>query len=337
VDVKLVEDMIQGSIEKEKKIASEKVMGSQQTTVTDTLKVSGVNIHIMSVPHTNMLIARGTVRELDYIEDLIKAIDQPLSQVIIEARVVEADANFTRDLGIRWGGANSFADTHAPFAGTVRGGSAGATGGTENNYAVNLPLASTSSAFGGLGFAFASTNLNIDVRIQAMEQQGHGKIISSPKILTIDKKKASIEHTKEIPVTVIGTSGQVTTQWIKAGLVLSVTPHIITNKKFRIEVDVSKDEPDFTNVNAITGNPVINRKNAKTEMLVNDGDTVAIGGILYKKESFRENKVPGLGDIPWLGWLFKTRYKSTEDTELLIFITPKIQKSSLPDRFGNDS
>jgi type IV pilus assembly protein PilQ len=335
VDVKLVEDIIQGSIEKEKKIASNKEPGSQQTTVTETYKVSGANIHIMSIPHTNTLIARGTERELDYIEDLIKTIDQPVSQVMIEARIVEASANFTRDLGIRWGGASSFADTTAPFAGTIRGGDAG-TGSTGSNYAVNLPLQATSTAFGGLGFAFASSNFNIDVRIQAMEQQGRGKTISSPKVLTLDGKEAIIKQGQSIPVTTRDQNNSFSTVYRDAALVLKVTPHISSSKKMRITMELSKDEPDFTHVDSL-GNPTINTRQAVTEMMVNDGDTMVIGGIIFKKETLIDDKIPGLGDIPILGWLFKTRYKATEDTELLIFLTPKIQKSSLPDRFGNDT
>jgi type IV pilus assembly protein PilQ len=336
VDVKLVEDIIQGSIEKEKKIASEKGQGGQQTTTTtETFRVSGANVHILSVSHTNTLIARGTERELDYIEELIKIIDQPVSQVMIEARIVEANANFTRDLGIRWGGANSFADTNSPFAGMIRGGDAG-TGSTASNYAVNLPLQATSAAFGGLGFSFASSNLNIDVRIQAMEQQGRGKIISSPKVLTLDNQEATIKQGQSVPVTTRTENNTFSTTYRDAALVLKVTPHISSSKKIRIKVEITKDELDDTRRDQL-GNFTINTKEAKTEMMVNDGDTVVIGGIIFKKETNNENKIPLLGDIPFLGWLFKTRYRHTEDTEMLIFLTPKMQKSSLPDRFRNDS
>ena len=133
VDVKVVEDLIQGSMEKEKKSFSDKQPGGDRAvTQTETTRTSsGANVNIISVPHTNTLIAKGTERDLDYIEELIKTIDQPISQVMIEARIVEANANFTRDMGIRWGGAAAFGDTHAPFAGVVRGGSAGASGNTE--------------------------------------------------------------------------------------------------------------------------------------------------------------------------------------------------------------
>jgi type IV pilus assembly protein PilQ len=337
VDVRLVEDLILGSIEKEKKIEKELQPGSQFITQTETIKNYGVNVNIISVPHTNTLIAKGTERDLAYIGELIKTIDQPISQVMIEARIVEADANFTRDLGIRWGGSTAFGDARAPYAGTIRGGDAGATkDNPTNNYAVNLPFTAAASAFGGLGFAFASTNLNIDVRIQAMEQQGRGKTISSPKVLTLDNKKATIKQGSSIPVTTRDQNNTFSTNYKDAALVLTVTPHISNTKKIRIEISISKDEPDFAHPDTL-GNPAITTKKAETEMMVNDGDTVVIGGIIFKKETFVENRIPFLADIPVLGWLFKTRYKSTEDTELLIFLTPKIQKSSLPDRFGTES
>jgi type IV pilus assembly protein PilQ len=303
---------------------------------TPTAKRENWNVSIISVPHTNTLIAKGTERDLDYLEELIKIIDQPISQVMIEARIVEADANFTRDIGIRWGGVGTYANTFSPFAGTLRGGSAGASAGSENNYAVNLPFTAVTAPFGGLGFSFASTNFNIDVRIQAMEQQGRGKTISSPKVLTLDNKEAIIRQGQAIPVTTRTENNTFSTVYRDAALVLKVTPHISSSKKIRIKVEVTKNEPDFTKVDTL-GNPAIKTKEAFTEMMVNDGDTVVIGGIIFIQETINENRIPVLGNIPFLGWLFKTRYKNTQDTELLIFLTPKIQKSSLPDRFGYDS
>jgi type IV pilus assembly protein PilQ len=345
VDVKLVEDVIMGYIETDKRILAGsprfgggRIVESQKRLPEekDNIGISETNVNIISVPHTNTLIAKGTERDLDYIEELIKSVDQPISQVMIEARIVEADANFTRDMGIRWGGTVAFGDAYAPFAGTVRGGSAGATGTSENNYAVNLPFTTPTTAFGGLGFSFASANFNVDVRIQAMEQQGRGKTVSSPKVLTLDNKEAVIRQGQAIPVTTRTEFNTFSTIYRDAALVLKVTPHISNSKKIRIKVDVSKNEPDFTRRDTL-GNPTIKTKEAFSEMIVNDGDTVVIGGIISKKEIVSENKVPWLGDIPILGWLFKTRYKNTEDTELLIFLTPKIQKSSVPDRFGNNS
>ena len=154
--------------------------------------------------------------------------------------------------------------------------------------------------------------------------------------MTLDNKEAVIRQGQMVPVTTRNENNSFSTTYRDAALVLKVTPHISSSKKIRIKVEVAKNEPDRIKKDALD-NPWINTKEAFTEMIVNDGDTIVIGGIIYKSETMVENKVPWLGDIPIIGWLFKTRYKNTEDTELLIFLTPKIQKSSLPDRFGNDS
>lgn len=337
VDVKVVEDLIQGSIEREKKIAHERQPGSPTVTQTETFKVTGTTVNIISVPHTNTLIAKGSERDLEYIEGLVKSIDQPISQVMIEARIIEADANFTRDLGIRWGGAFPFANASGPFAGTIRGGDAGATStNPTNNYAVNLPFTTAVPAFGGIGLSFASTNFNLDVRLQAMEQAGRGKTLSSPKILTLDNKPAVIKQGKSIPVTTRTENNTFSTTYKDAALTLEVTPHISSGKRMRIELKITKNEPDFRYTDSL-GNPTITTKEAKTEMVVDDGNTVVLGGIMYKKESYAENRIPGLADIPILGWLFKTRYKAYEDTELLIFLTPQIIKSSPKERFGGEN
>jgi type IV pilus assembly protein PilQ len=292
-------------------------------TVSGAVISRGRSVTLISIPHTNTLVAKGTEKDLDYIADLVRIIDQPMSQVMIEARIVEASANFTRDLGIRWGGIFPFANASGPYAGTIRGGTS-----DSGNYAVNLPIQTTSTAFGGLGFSFLSTNFNLDARIQAMEKLGHAKTISSPKVLTLDNKQATIKQGSSIPVTTRDQYGTFNTVYKDAALVLGVTPHIANSKLIRIKVEVTKNEPDFTKKDTL-GNPAINTKEAKTEMMVQDGDTVVIGGIIFKQEGLTENRVPGLADIPFLGWLFKTRYRTTEDMELLIFITPKILKPSM--------
>jgi type IV pilus assembly protein PilQ len=332
IDVKFIEDKIKEVEEKEalqtgKTTAASSVGGPGVVSLEKTVRWTGVTL--ISVPHTNTLIVKGTDRDVEYIGELIRAIDQPIPQVMIEARIVEADTNFTRDLGIRWGGSYSFANASAPFAGTVRGGDAG-TGTTPSNYAVNLPLAATSTAFGGLGIAFAGTNFNLDARLQAMEQEGRGRTISSPKILTKPDNEATIKQGSSIPVTTRDQNNSFSTNYRDAALILSVKPQIASSKKIRIHVKITKNEPDFTKVDSL-GNPTINMKEAETEMIVNDGDTVVIGGIIFKTESYQINKVPGLGDIPVLGWLFKTKYKKTDDSELLIFLTPKIERASTPE------
>jgi type IV pilus assembly protein PilQ len=343
VDVKVVEELIQGSLERQRKIITQPGSqpglqpGAQPVVQTDTSRFIGTTIDIISVPHTNTLIARGTERDLNYIENLVQSIDHPLSQVMIEARIVEANANFTRDLGIRWGGILPFSNSSGPFAGILRGGVSGSAADPGSNLAVNLPFATANAAFGGLGFTFSSLNFNLDARIQAMEKAGNGKTLSSPKILTLDNKKAIIKQGASIPVSTRNELGTFSTVYRDAALTLEVIPHILSSgKKLRIELKITKNEPDFTNKDTL-GNPAINTKEAFTEMVINDGNTVVLGGIIFKKESYNEYRLPGLGDIPVLGYLFKTRTKSFEDTELLIFLTPRIMRSTLKERFGGDN
>ena len=287
-----------------------------------------------AISQTNTLFVRASRSDLDHIEKLIKACDQPTAQVMIEARIVEADATFTRDLGLRWGGSYSWFNPFAPLAGTIKGGEAGAPG---SNTAVNLPLTNTSGAsFGGLGLALAGVNFNLDVRLQAMEQQGKGKTISSPKIITLDNKRATIKQGQKVPITTQTTDKNYVTTYIDAALVLAVTPHISSNqKKITLQVTIQNNEPNFAEKDLL-GNPAIRTKEAETEMTINNGETVVIGGIIFKKEQVQENRVPGLAELPVLGWLFKTRYRYYQDTELLIFLTPKVMVP-LSERFDPET
>jgi type IV pilus assembly protein PilQ len=312
------------------KISGDKKSAGTPATMEKTSRVTlipGVNIDILPIPHTNILLVKGTEREIEYVEELVNALDRPVPQVMIEARIVEANANFIRDLGLRWGGSFAFGIPTAPLGGTIRGGDTGATSSAPtNNYAVNLPLTNTvaPSGFGGIGLSFASANFNLDIRLQAMEQQSKGRIISSPKVLTLNDHKAVIKQGKKIPVTTRDQNNAFSTTYLDAALILTVTPHISGFKKLRIGIDITNNDIDNTIPPDVLGNRTLTTKEAQTEMVVNDGDTVVIGGIMSKKETFQENRVPGLADIPLLGWLFKTRNRNYEDTELLIFLTPRI-------------
>ena len=338
VDVHYVYEQIKAHYGLEKKTRSASGMDSSKATsfekseetTSKSMVIPGSEATITPILHTNILMVRGTQEEITYMDELVDSFDQPVSQVMIEARIVEADANFTRDIGLRWGGSYGYGVPNAPFGGTIRGGDTGATStNPNNNYAVNLPLSNiiAPSGFGGLGFSFASANFNLDVRLQAMEQQGRGKTISSPKILTIFGKEAEITQGSEIPVTTRDQNNAFSTIYKDAALKLIVTPHIAGTRKMRIDLDISNDSPDFTHTDSL-GNPTVNKKKAKTNMIVNDGETIVIGGIISKKEGAQENRVPGLADIPILGWLFKTKNRSYQDTELLIFLTPRLVQAS---------
>ena len=282
---------------------------------------------------TNMIIIKDDKEALANAEELIAKLDDAnreiaTRQVMIEARIVEADTNFTRDLGVQWGGdmSRGTLGTSAGNSSILFGGNSysarSATAGSPN-YAVNLPPASATS---GLGFAFGrigGTVLNLDIRLLAMEENGKGRTISSPKILTLDNKKATIKQVTKIPFQVTA-DNTTSIQTEEAGIELSVTPQITRDNRIRMTIFAEKGAPDWSNT--VAGNPAIDTNTAQTELFVNDGQTIVIGGILTTTDTISQAGVPWLSKIPFLGWLFKQKKTVKDKNELLIFITPKIIK-----------
>ncbi|MGK7345338.1 MAG: type IV pilus secretin PilQ [Candidatus Nitrospinota bacterium M3_3B_026] len=272
---------------------------------------------------TNTLIIKDTRSKLVQMESLIKQLDKKEQQVLIEARIVEVTHNKARELGIQWGGyANRV--TNATFPNTI--GVTGGAGASPNTglggVAVNLPT--TASPTGALGITLGHINGTalLDARLMAMENQGAGRIISMPKITTMNNKEATIESGSEIPYQTVSADGT-KTEFKKASLSLKVTPHVTPDRHVRLEIETNKDEPDWAN--QLPGAPPpIRTKQAKTEVLVMDGDTTVIGGLFKDTNQRAENRVPGFGELPLFGWLFKNRLETKTGEELLIFITPKI-------------
>lgn len=287
--------------------------------------------NISTVVRSNTLIIKDIPENVDRIADLIKTLDTRTPQVMIEARIVEASTNFTRELGIQWGG--SYTRGSMTMAGGALGGGTGMSGAP---FAVNLPALVGPGSGGSLGFSYANiaNNLLLDLQLSAMQDTGKGKILSNPKILTLDNKEARISSGSEIliPTATLITSGVssggsatgssatsgVTT--ISAKLELVVTPHITPDHQILMHIKTEKKEPDYSR--QIQNIPPLNTRSAETDLLVKDGTTVAIGGILTKNESVSENGIPFLSDIPILGWFFKKQIKGDQQTELIIFITP---------------
>jgi type IV pilus assembly protein PilQ len=289
---------------------------------------------------TNTLIITDIPGNIALAEDLIRNLDTQTPQVLIEARIVEARTTFLRDIGIQWGGqAISSAQTGNPtgisFPNTV-----GLAGGNVDqitradgllngqaaspNYVVNLP-ATTGTGLGGvLGMTFGSIagNLNINLRLSAAETQGTLRILSAPKITTLDNVQASIEQGTAIPVSTVSAAGT-NTVFIDANLKLTVKPHITNENSIVMDLIIQKNEPDFSHTSG-RGDPTILKKEAKTQMLVRDGDTAVIGGIYSRNSGTNYSKIPWLGDIPVLGWFFKERKENDDRTELLIFVTPRL-------------
>ncbi|GER92961.1 type IV pilus secretin PilQ [hot springs metagenome] len=278
---------------------------------------------------TRSLIVKDIPSNLVEIQKLINNLDKQTPQVLIESRIVEMNTNFSKSLGVEWGTHWSPPDSRVTLNGSISTSSV--TGGNSSNpVLVNLPaatstLASPTSAI-TLGYLNAAQTFGLDLRLSAIEAVGKAKLLSTPKIMTLENEQAIIRHGKRIPVTTPGTTqGTYTTTYIDANLKITVTPQVAPDSTILMKIEVNKDEPDFSNKDTL-GNPAIDTRSVSTQVLVKDGETVVIGGILKSSESNSDSGVPGLSKIPLLGWLFKKETKETSSEELLIFITPKIVK-----------
>jgi type IV pilus assembly protein PilQ len=292
---------------------------------------------------TNMLIVRDIIDNLDDVEELVRTLDTQTPQVLVEARIVEAQSNYVRDVGIQWGGDVSLNQAFGNQTGLVFPSNIGIAGGAYDssatptqglspiaaqtavpNFAVNLPAAAGSGAGGALGLTFGSVdgNYNLNVRLSAAESTGAVKIISSPRVLTLDNHAAKISSGTQIPYSQVSAQG-VQTAFINAVLQLEVTPHVTADGSVAMKVNVTRNEPDFSRTGS-NGQPTVLKREAETELLVSDGHTAVIGGIYTRTTSRTVDQVPLLGDIPILGLLFQRRRNSDARGELLIFLTPRI-------------
>ncbi len=258
----------------------------------------------------NQLIVTDTAEAIEKIKEIVARIDTVTPQVIIEAKIVEVSSNFSDAIGIDW-----TADIGPSFSNAL-------DGTLDGNVAMNFPAA----ASGVLGFTFnriAGTPLVLNAQLTAMETRGEGKIVSSPRIATLDNKKATITQGYEYPYLERDSSGLATVKYKDIDLTLEVTPIVSPDDRILMKISIKKD--DIASITP-TGEPALSTNEAKTELLVNDGDTIVIGGILKSTVSSGDQGWPGLKNIPLLGWLFKTETESRQNNELLIFITPKIVK-----------
>jgi type IV pilus assembly protein PilQ len=272
---------------------------------------------------TNSLIVRDTPAQIRKIKQLVNKLDRPTKQVMIEARIVKIDTSFQRNLGIRWGGHWS-KNTNKEFPNTVdiSGDLAGAQAG-QPALALDLPAAGVSG--GGpasLGFRLGhiTNDLTLDLELQAIEAEGNGKVISSPRVVTANQQEATIEQGTEIPYQQATSSGATSVSFKKAVLSLAVTPQITPDGRLILDVNASNDT---VGQNTVAG-PAIDTEEVETQVLVNNGETVVIGGIYAKSEREDETGIPVLRHIPLLGWLFKSTSTTTNKNELLIFLTPRI-------------
>ena len=303
---------------------------------------------VMFETRTNQLFVTDIPSKLEEIQVLIAKIDIPVRQVLIEARIVEADDKFGRTLGVKLGASDVRGNNGGIPGYSVGGGNYVTIGGNLNSIGgqtnlllrdpansapllskfsdsnfVSLPagaLNGNSAASVALSLFSPSANRFLNLELSALEADGKGKIVSSPRVITADQSKAVIEQGEEIPYQIATSSGATSIQFKKASLRLEVTPQITPEGSVIMVLDVSKDSRG----ELTTAGPAINTKHAQTQVLVENGGTVVIGGIFTQDDRVDVNKVPVLGDVPYMGALFRNTTKTTNKTELLIFITPKI-------------
>jgi len=269
---------------------------------------------------TNKIIVKDIPQVLDDMRKLISQLDVPEKQVMIEARIVEATSTFTRSLGVNWG--IHYRDGSASILGINQLDTS--FGGVASTPAPTSGLSGSSGGAMGISFGTLTSNIQLDLRLNAAASAGLVKIVSTPKVATLNNKTAKITQGQQVPYT-SSTSDKVETKFVEAALSLEVTPHINANGTIGMKIDAKNDS-----VGQSTGGstaPAINKKQATTEMLLRDGETTVIGGIYVDSDNESEDGVPYLMDIPFLGKLFKSNNKTKVKTELLIFITPRILNS----------
>jgi len=268
-------------------------------------------------PRTNQLFVTDTSSKLEEITNLLKKLDVPVRQVLIEARIVEARDTFGRSLGVKFGGGYDRAGR-----GSI-GSGYDSFGTTTNSPFVNLPAGlSTGGTAGTLALSIFNSGLTrfLSLELSAMEAEGVGKVISSPRLLTADQTQAVIEQGTEYPYTQTAPNGATTVAFKKAVLKLEVVPQITPEGNIIMDLDLNKDSRGETTLQGVA----IDTKHIKTQVLVENGGTVVIGGIFEMEETNQVNKVPVLGDIPGVGNLFKSRTRESTKREMLVFITPRM-------------
>lgn len=271
---------------------------------------------------TNTLLVQDTPRKIDEVRQLIRTLDIPVRQVLIESRVVVANDDFTRELGVKFGVSDK--NSQSGMSGNLTGAEGFRTAGSaaqSDRLNVNLPV---EAAAGSLGFQIASLTDGtiLDLELSALESEGKGEVISSPRVLTANQRESYIESGVEIPYLQASSAGNTNVTFRKAVLGLTVKPQITPDDNVILDLTVTKDSLGEDTVRG----PAINTNRVGTQVLVRNGETVVLGGIFEEEMINNLRKVPFLGDLPGLGFLFRTKENSTNRQELIIFVTPKIIK-----------
>jgi type IV pilus assembly protein PilQ len=271
---------------------------------------------------TNTLLVQDTSLRLEEVRNLVNVLDIPVREVMIEARIVTANDGFSRELGVRWGLTDK--NSQSGFSGSLEGAESIASGVTpplNQRLNVNLPV---SSAAGSIGFNVAklTDGTLLDLELSALQSENLGEVVASPRILTTNQKEAVIKSGEEIPFLQSTSSGAASISFKEAVLSLTVTPQITPDNRIILDLHVTQNTRGTETVQG----PAINTQELETQVLVNNGETIVLGGIYQQKTREDETKVPVLGDLPFVGSLFKSSLREQSKEELLIFVTPKIIK-----------
>ncbi|MCP9340375.1 type IV pilus secretin PilQ [Stutzerimonas xanthomarina] len=284
---------------------------------------------------TNNIIAYQTQERLDELRRIVAQLDIPVRQVMIEARIVEANVDYDKSLGVRWGGNLWAGDKWNAWG---KGGNLGVEDGDEGQVGrfpgiretpLNSPFVDMGAigATSGIGLGFVTNNAILDLQLSAMEKTGNGEVVSQPKVVTADKETAKILKGSEVPYQEASSSGATSTSFKEAALSLEVTPQITPDNRIIMEVKVTKDEPDFSQAASTGGIPSIRKNEVNAKVLVTDGETIVIGGVFSNTQSKSVDKVPFLGDLPFVGRVFRRDLVQDRKSELLVFITPRIMNN----------
>ncbi|MBS9778496.1 MAG: type IV pilus secretin PilQ [Gammaproteobacteria bacterium] len=295
--------------------------------------------HISVDKRTNTLIVNEVPSNIDKIRRLVSSLDRVVSQVLIDARIVSASNNFAHELGVRWGGIGSKVGKNGD--GVLVAGSGGGTAKMYNNAnkarkgedgeditlgdRIGVNLGTTRSPYGSLGVMVLGGDLLLDLELSAMQDNGRGEVISSPRVITQDGNSADIKSGTEIPYSTVDKDGVVTIQFKPVLLSLEATPKIAPNNKVDMILKVHKDTVGAITSTATGGSvPTVDTNSVNTQVLVDSGETVVLGGVYEQTKTKAVSKVPVLGDIPYIGRAFRRDTNTVKKRELLIFVTPKI-------------
>ena len=284
---------------------------------------------------TNSLMVTETAEKLEELRRLIKLIDVPIRQVLIEARIVVASTDFSQQIGVEWGGAGKDEDGNKIWS---IGGSQNTLAEINNGEDITFPdalavdLGVTGQGTSSIAIGFTSNDLLLNAELSALEASGNGEIVSQPKVITGDKQQATIRQGTEVPYQTSSASGETTVEFKDAVLQLDVTPHITPDGRVLMKLLINQDSVgEFINGEFGSQIPTIDTTALNTEVLVGNGETVVLGGVFQTEEIVSQTKTPVLGDIPYVGRLFRKDVTETSKNETLIFITPRILSEKLID------